>query len=147
MIRMRLVNRFRKRAVGFIMHSVASARAARDYLVAQSVDEMIPKAEALPRLGKGPVILGTTHACFLTLLFSGWHGLKRVSSPVLNMFLCAVSFHPCPAPCQRSLPWLVMILNTALLYTRLLPPSVHSVTLCWLVLDCFPPKMALSEGQ
>lgn len=68
MIRMRLVNRFRKRAVGFIMHSVASARAARDYLVAQSVDEMIPKAEALPRLGKGPVILGTTLACFLTLL-------------------------------------------------------------------------------
>lgn len=104
MIRMCLVNRFRKRAVGFIMHSVASAKASRDYLVAQSVDEMTPKAEALPRLSKEPMILGTTHVCFLTLLFPRWHGSKWASSPVLNLFLCAVSFNPCPVPCQRSLP-------------------------------------------
>lgn len=147
MIRMRLVNRFRKKS-SWIHHAFNGiSYSTRDYLIAQSVDEMIPKAKALPRLGKGPVILGTTHVCFLTLLFPGWHGSKRVSSPVLNVFLCAVSFHPCPAPCQRSLPWLAMILNTALLSTRLFSPSVCTVTLCWLVLDCFPPKMAVSEGQ
>lgn len=104
MIRMRLVNRFRKRAVGFIMHSVASAKASRDYGVVQPVDEMTPKAEALPRLLKEPVILGTTHVCFLTLPFPIWHGSKRVSSPVLNIFLYVVSFNLCPVPCQRSLP-------------------------------------------
>lgn len=74
MIRMCLVSTdSEKRAVGFITYSRTSAKAARDYLVTESVDEITPKAEALPRLGEGPAILGTT-VCFLTLLFPGLHG-------------------------------------------------------------------------
>ena len=104
MIRMRLVNRFRKKS-SWIHHAFNGiSYSTRDYLIAQSVDEMIPKAKALPRLGKGPVILGTTHVCFLTLLFPGWHGSKRVSSPVLNVFLCAVSFHPHYNPIDLASP-------------------------------------------
>ena len=52
MIRMCLVSTdSEKRAVGFTMYSMTSAKAARDYLVTESVDEITPKAEALPRLG------------------------------------------------------------------------------------------------
>lgn len=62
MIRMCLVSTdSEKTAVGFIMYSMTSAKAARDYLITESADEITPKADALPGLGEGPAILGTTH--------------------------------------------------------------------------------------
>jgi len=78
-------HRFRKRVVGFITHSMTSAKAARDHLVTESEDEITPQMEVLSRLGWGACHPGN-HLCVSALLLSFSQDCtapKWVSGPML----------------------------------------------------------------